>query len=177
MLLKVQNQSAVREPLPAFLVGLAPESLRDLSWTDPALGVADLAWLPEQDDTPALTATQVYDGSESLTVDKAAGVVRVVRRIRAMTQAEIADAYRATNPVPASCTRRQGCLALLQAGKLDTAEAAIAAIADPLQKRAAQIEYESDTWERSNAFLVALWLGMGGTLDDLDDLFRLAATK
>ena len=26
---------------------LAPESLADLSWTDPALGVSDAAWLPE----------------------------------------------------------------------------------------------------------------------------------
>lgn len=79
-------------------------------------------------------------------------------------------------PVPASVTRRQGRLALLAAGKLDTAEAAIAAIEDPVQRRAAQIEYEADTWERGNAFLVSLWQGMGGTLAELEELFRLADT-
>ena len=78
--------------------------------------------------------------------------------------------------VPASVTRRQGRLALLQAGKLDMAEGAIASIADPAQKRAAQIEYEADTWERNNAFLVALWLGMGGALPELDALFVTAET-
>lgn len=82
----------------------------------------------------------------------------------------------APDPVPATCTRRQGRLALLQAGKLDMAEGAIASIADPAQKRAAQIEYEADTWERSNAFLVALWLGMGGALPELDALFVTAET-
>lgn len=79
-------------------------------------------------------------------------------------------------PLPASCTRRQGRLALLQAGKISAAEAAIAAITDPLQKQAAQIEYEADTWERANPFLVALWAGMGGTPAQLDALFRLAVT-
>lgn len=60
-------------------------------------------------------------------------------------------------PVPASCTRRLGRLALLQAGKLGDVEAAIAAITDPVQRMAAQIEYEADTWERNNAFLQAMW--------------------
>ncbi|WP_287918710.1 hypothetical protein [Comamonas sp.] len=43
-------------------------------------------------------------------------------------------------------------------------------------KRTAQIEYESDTWERANPFLVQLWNQLGGTPDTLDDAFRLAAT-
>lgn len=89
-----------------------------------------------------------------------------------MREAEIL----ARNPVPTSCTRRRGRLALLKAGKLDMAEGAIDAIPDATQRRAAQIEYEADTWERANPFLVALWLGMGGTESELDDLFRLAAT-
>lgn len=81
-----------------------------------------------------------------------------------------------TAPVPASCTRRQGRLALLQAGKLGDVEAAIAAITDPVQRMAAQIEYEADTWERNNAFLQAMWATLGGTEGELDDLFRLAVT-
>lgn len=79
-------------------------------------------------------------------------------------------------PVPASCTRRQGRLALLQAGKLDDVESTITAITDSLQRRAAQIEYEADTWERSNTFLQGMWNQLGGTPEELDDLFRLAVT-
>lgn len=47
-MIKVQNGIAVREPIPAFLHGLHPHSLADLSWTDPRLGVHDSAWWPEE---------------------------------------------------------------------------------------------------------------------------------
>lgn len=82
---------------------------------------------------------------------------------------------------PSQCTRRQGRLALLQtphgeATKLDAVEAALEAIADPMQKRAAMIEYEADTWERSNAFLQAMWAQLGSTEEQLDALFTLAVT-
>ena len=77
----------------------------------------------------------------------------------------------ALHSVPYTCTRRQGKLALLHAGMLDAAEAAIEGIADPTQRRAAQIEYEADTWERANPFLQALWAGLGGTEQELDALF------
>ena len=79
-------------------------------------------------------------------------------------------------PVPATCTRRQGRLALLQAGYLTAVEQSIAAIADPAQRMAAQIEYEADTWERDNAFLQGMWAQLGGTPEQLDDLFALAVT-
>lgn len=79
-------------------------------------------------------------------------------------------------PVPQSCTRRQGRLALLQNDLLDDVEDAIAAIPDPAQRRAAQIEYEADTWDRGNAFLQGMWQQLGGTEEGLDDLFRLAVT-
>ena len=49
---------------------------------------------------------------------------------------EPADALPA--PVPATCTRRQGRLALLQAGYLAAVEQTIASIADPVQRMAAQ---------------------------------------
>lgn len=78
--------------------------------------------------------------------------------------------------VPQRCTRRQGQLALLSYGLLDGAEAAIAAIADPLERRAAQIEYDADTWERSNAFLSQLWVQLGGTPETLDEAFARAVT-
>lgn len=79
--------------------------------------------------------------------------------------------------VPASVTRRQGRLALLEVGKLADVEAAIANIEDATSRTAAQIEYEADTWERSSAFLQGMWAQLGGTDDELDDLFNLAATK
>lgn len=79
-------------------------------------------------------------------------------------------------PAPHTCTRRQGQLALLSYGLLDDAEAAIAAIADPMDRRAAQIEYDADTWERSNPFLVQLWTQIGGTPASLDEAFALAVT-
>lgn len=73
-------------------------------------------------------------------------------------------------PVPTSVTRRQGRLALLHVDKLDAVEAAIA------NDRQGQIEYEADTWERSNPFLQALWAQLGGTESELDELFIMAAT-
>ena len=75
-----------------------------------------------------------------------------------------------------SCTRRQGRLALLQNDLLDDVEDAIAAIPDPAQRRAAQIEYEADTWDRGNAFLQGMWQQLGGSEGGLEDLFRLAVT-
>jgi len=84
--------------------------------------------------------------------------------------------YTAPAVVPSSCTRRQGRLALLNAGKLDAVEAAIEAISDPTAKRQAQIEYEADTWERSNPFLQSMWATLGGTSEELDALFTLAVT-
>lgn len=91
-----------------------------------------------------------------------------------LTTEEIDAARRAM--VPQSCTRRQGRLALLQAGQLDAVETAIAAITDPVQRMSAQIEYEADTWERGNAFLQAMWAQLGGTPGELDDLFMSAVT-
>lgn len=77
---------------------------------------------------------------------------------------------------PERCTRRQGRLALLAAGKLDDVEGLIASIPGAAERRAAQIEYEADTWERDNAVLQMMWTGLGGTPQELDDLFELAVT-
>ena len=90
-MIKVQNNIATRETIPAFLQGLAPQSLADLSWTDPALGVTDAAWWPEVDQSPALEQHQRY-GDETLTVGD--GVVIVTRSVVPYTQAEI-DAAKA----------------------------------------------------------------------------------
>lgn len=78
--------------------------------------------------------------------------------------------------IPKSVSCRQGRLALLGAGFLDDVEAAMDAIADPIEKRRAQIEYEADTWERDNAFLQSMWAQLGGTESELDALFVTASS-
>lgn len=80
-------------------------------------------------------------------------------------------------PVPASVTRAQAKLALLQSGLLDQVQPAIDGIADPVQKQAAQIEWDDRlTFERNAGALVAMASMLGMTDAQIDDLFRLAAT-
>ncbi|MDD5106029.1 MAG: hypothetical protein PHC49_10480 [Desulfuromonadaceae bacterium] len=79
------------DPLPQFLRGLQPESLLDLSWTDPALGVSDCAWWPEENaDGPIDADTQQYS-AEILTVDVDRQVVIVTHEIIALTPETIAQ--------------------------------------------------------------------------------------
>lgn len=79
-------------------------------------------------------------------------------------------------PVPTVVSMRQARLALLQAGKLQDVDAAIAALPSPA-KEAAQIEWEYATEVQRDSALVkqlAPALGMDGAA--LDALFRTAAT-
>lgn len=80
--------------------------------------------------------------------------------------------------IPSRCTHRQGELALLEwnINSLDIIAAAIAAIPDTLTRKKAEVEYRADTWERSNPFLQTMWANLGGSPEELDDLFRLAVT-
>ena len=79
-------------------------------------------------------------------------------------------------PVPQSVTMRQARLALLGAGLLDDVDAAIAAIPDPTQRRAAEIEWEyAQTVDRTSAFTQQLAAGLGLTEQQLDSLFTQAA--
>ena len=73
--------------------------------------------------------------------------------------------------VPQTITRRQGRVALMQAGKLDAAEAIVKA-----GGLAAQIEYEAATWDRTNEYLQQIWALLGGSDKELDELFALAAS-
>lgn len=79
--------------------------------------------------------------------------------------------------VPTVVTMRQARLALLQVGLLNQVETAIAAVEDPVQRQAVQIEWEyaievdmTHPWVQHLA--TALSLGEA----QLDDLFNLAAT-
>lgn len=88
-MIKVKANVATRQPIPAFLVGLDPVSLLDLSWTDPALGVSDCAWWPEDDQSLALGQHERY-GAETLTVDAERQVVVVTRAVVPWSEEEIA---------------------------------------------------------------------------------------
>ncbi len=96
-MIKIQSNTATREPIPSFLVGLAPESLADLSWTDPALGVSDAAWWPEEDQSAPLGEFERY-GAETLTVDAERRVVVVVRDVVPWTAEELAAMAEAQRP-------------------------------------------------------------------------------
>jgi hypothetical protein len=96
-MVKVEGNIATREPLPAFLQGLLPESLVDLSWTDPALGVQDVAWWPEEHTEGELGVNKKW-GAEVLTLDSERKVVKVARKQVAMTAAEKAAQVDAMRP-------------------------------------------------------------------------------
>lgn len=77
-----------------------------------------------------------------------------------------------TAPVPASVTRGQFKLALLQMDLLDDVEAAIA-----LADRATQINYaERLDFERNHPLVITMATALGKTEADVDALFILAAT-
>jgi hypothetical protein len=78
--------------------------------------------------------------------------------------------------VPQSVTMRQARLALLGADLLDNIDAAIAAIPDEAQRRAAQIEWEyANTVERNSTFVQQMAAGLGMTPEQMDQLFIAAA--
>lgn len=174
-MIKVQNNTATREPLPSFLQGLAPESLADLSWTDPQLGVQDVAWWPEEDQTPALEPDQTHDGTEVLTVDTARSVVVVVRGIRNMTTEELHERWLAENPVPQEVTMGQCRLALFDTHGIENDEMflALADILPPEDRPRALVEMTTRPTVRYDNPLVQALCDANGW--DRDELFRYAA--
>jgi hypothetical protein len=90
-MIKVKDGVATREPMPDFLASPdSPEAiaaLADLSWTDPALGVTDCAWWPEENADGELDTDKKW-GAEVLTLDAERKVVVVTHKQVAMTAAE-----------------------------------------------------------------------------------------
>lgn len=177
-MIKVENGIATRDPIPAFLRGLRPESLADLSWTDPALGVSNAAWWPEVDQSPVLNQYQEY-GEETLTPDPDSKTVIVTRAVIDWTQQQI-DEYESEQATARRAdmvvTPRQARLALLQNGLLSQVDAVIASLPEP-QKSIAQTDWEyAVSIERNSPWIGQIGAALG--LDDagLDDLFTLAAT-
>lgn len=173
-MIKVQNNSiATRDPIPSFLAGLAPESLADLSWTDPSLGVQDCAWWPEDDTSPAIDHDTERYGNETLTPDAARCVVVVTRAVIKLTADELAEIRRVRTPDVV--TMRQARLALLAAGKLDDVDAAIASQPSP-QREASRIEWDyARDVQRDSALVNMLGQALGLDAPDLDALFMEAA--
>ena len=89
-MIKVENGVATREPVPEFLVGVSEEALVDLSWTDPALGVSEAGWWPEDDQSPELQIDQHY-GEETLPVDAENQQVISVKSVVADSDEDIAE--------------------------------------------------------------------------------------
>lgn len=89
IMIKIQNNTATRESIPSFLIGLSPESLIDLSWTDSQLGVQDCAWWQEtHDDAPIDILTHKY-GNEILTINEQEKTVSVTHEIVVLSQEEL----------------------------------------------------------------------------------------
>ena len=75
-----------------------------------------------------------------------------------------------------SVTMRQARLALLGAGLLDDVDAAIAAIPNPVQRKAAEIEWEyATTVDRDSPFTQQLAQGLGLTTEQKNELFIQAS--
>lgn len=90
----------------------------------------------------------------------------------ATNEAEIVPYVPPPEPVPASVTRFQARAALLQAGLLDAATAAVEASGDAFTKLAWA---EASEWRRESALVVGMATAIGLTSDQIDDLFRAAA--
>ena len=80
-------------------------------------------------------------------------------------------------PIPTSVTMRQARLALLGAGLLSQVDAALAAIADPVQRQAAQIDWEyAATVDRGSPLVTNLAASLNLDSAALDSLFTAAAS-
>jgi len=92
------------------------------------------------------------------------------------TGIELSPIIITVEPVPQTCTMRQGRLALHRAGKLSMIDAVIASLPSP-QREEAEIEWEYGLkLERAWPTLQLLGTASGLTDEEMDDLFRLAVT-
>lgn len=83
------TKEVTRTPLPQNLKGLAQESLDDLSWADPAVGVENLGFWVDvlEGSTPNLV--QKYSGNETYRVDETNKRIYVTKEIISQTSGEI----------------------------------------------------------------------------------------
>ena len=140
-------------------------------------GVPDFEFLTDKNavsicsDIPYDAATQKLNQVEPYLL---AGTVYDVQAVDS-TPAELAAAL-AAKRAAMSCTMRQARLALLQVGKLDEVDSAIAAMSEP-EKSTTRINWEyAASVDRVSPFVESLGGALGMTESDLDALFALAAT-
>lgn len=165
-MIRIKDGVATRESLPDFLYGLDPESLLDLTWTDPSLKVQDCAWWPEENtDSPLPVGS--YFGGETLTLDTVRKVVRVKREVLQFTEGEIAGQADALRPRFAAANNAKY-------------EAAISSLTSDYPAS------EIATWERQRAEAVAWdadptaatpWIDMAAMARGLDRDTYLARTS
>lgn len=91
----------------------------------------------------------------------------------AANEAEIVPYVPPPEPVPQVVTRFQARAALMQAGKLSAATAAVEASGDDFTKLAWA---EASEWRRDSALVISMATAVGLTSAQIDDLFRTAAT-
>lgn len=132
------------------------------------------------DYAPVHTTTRpVYDTATHKAAEGApvlvAGQWQQAWSVVPLSAQELDDARRAL--VPAKVTRRQARQALLIAGLLDDVQPAINAIADPMQRGLAQIEWDdAQEFERHRPLLIQLATALGLDDEALDNLFIQAVT-
>lgn len=101
-----------------------------------------------------------------------------------ISEAEAMELANSPQPdlVPQQCSGRQGQKALLRtpygedSNMLAAVKALFPLITDDFTREDAELDFNAATWERNNPTLQALWAQLGGTEEQLDDLFRLAVT-
>lgn len=169
---------ASRTPIPRSVKNLKLESLQDLSWTDPALGLREYVWWPEVDISPTLQEYQRY-GIETLTPDFENKRVLVTHEVVAWTDEEIDQYEREQRKaiVPASVTKRQGRQQMILLGLIGQVQVVIEAIEDPVQRALLQSFWDDSTvYEREHLQMIALGEQIGLTEQELDEAF-IAASK
>lgn len=134
-------------------------------------GTADRVYQQIKDDPEKLT---IYESVRDLSpreVPDGEGGTRTVTP--SFSFGKLAES---TIPVPASVASRQGMQQLIIAGLDDQVDAAIDAIADPVERKLTRAWFERATdWERENAQLISMAQALGLTEQQIDDYMRAAA--
>lgn len=147
-MIKIQSDTATRAPLPPFLRGLSRDSLADLSWTDPALGLQDCAWWPEVNESEALPDELHRYGAETLIPDAERRVVVVTREI-----------------LPPTAEEKAAALSQAKAQALERLNAAYNAAIHPLIRTYPDIERETWPEQKAEAQAYQAWADAGSVGD------------
>lgn len=134
-------------------------------------GTADRLFQQIQGNPDALaTYESVYDTSPRTVDDDEGGTMEVTPPFAFGMLAE------SFIPVPESVSARQGVQQLIIAGLDEQVDAAIDAIADPVERKMTRAWFErASDWERDNAQLISMAQALGLSEQQTDDYMRAAA--